>query len=497
MIEEVFPYREWRASIGIMAATMHPPPTPFMSSPINTALLKSLGPIGFMAGTDASTKHQQDWSGLPPTVPLGVVYPRNTQEVAQVLQHCQRLLTPVVTQGGLTGLAGGAHPSENCVVLSTEKMCGVSNVDPVMGTLTAWAGTTLQDIQQAAEAAGLYFPIDLGSRGSCTIGGNLATNAGGNKVIRYGMTREQVLGLECVLPDGSVLSSMNQLLKNNTGYDLKQLLIGSEGTLGVITQVVMRLQAKPRHQQSAMCRCDTFEQVLHTLQHARKNLGPGLLAFEVMWPEFIQCMTSGLPHLRYPFAEKSGFHILIEEGHFSAQPQGGGLQNCLSELLESEVLSDVVVAQSEQDNQDLWAIRDSVSEYGKVLGPIIGFDIGLPSPVMHATSQTMVTAIHQQWPNAVVLFFGHIGDSNLHVVVHVPGLGDAQPHRAVDDLVYPLVEKVHGSVSAEHGVGLIKKPFLNCSRQPSEIALMQTIKQALDPNHLLNPGKIFDLPTPA
>jgi FAD/FMN-containing dehydrogenase len=267
--------------------------------------------------------------------------------------------------------------------------------------------------------------------------------------------------------------------------------------LGVITQVVLRLQAKPRHQQSAMCRCDTFEQVLHTLQHARKNLGPGLLAFEVMWPEFIQCMTSGLPDLRYPFAEKSGFHILIEEGHFSAQPQGGGLQNCLSELLESEVLSDVVVAQSEQDNQDLWAIRDSVSEYGKVLGPIIGFDIGLPSPVMHATSQTMVTAIHQQWPNAVVLFFGHIGDSNLHVVVHVPGLGDAQPHRAVDDLVYPLVEKVYGSVSAEHGVGLIKKPFLNCSRQPSEIALMQTIKQALDPNHLLNPGKIFDLPTPA
>ena len=468
-----------------------------MSRPIATALQQSLGPFGFISGSNANIKHQQDWSGLPPTVPLGVVYPRNTHDVAQVLALCHRHQTPVVTQGGLTGLAGGAHPIEYGVVLSTEKMCGVTHVDPVMGTLTAWAGTSLQDIQQAAEAAGLYFPIDLGSRGSCTIGGNLATNAGGNKVIRYGMTREQVLGLECVLADGSVLSSMNHLLKNNTGYDLKQLLIGSEGTLGVITQVVLRLQAKPRHQQSAMCRCDTFEQVLHTLQHARKNLGPGLLAFEVMWPEFIQCMTSGLPHLRYPFADKNGFHILIEEGHFSAQPQGGGLQNCLSELLESSVLCDVVVAQSEQDNLDLWAIRDSVAEYGKVLGPIIGFDIGLPTPVMHATSQTMVAAIHQQWPNAVVLFFGHIGDSNLHVVVHVPGLGDAQPHDAVDALVYPLVEKVHGSVSAEHGVGLIKKPFLSCSRQPSEIALMQVIKKALDPQHLLNPGKIFDLPTSA
>ena len=159
--------------------------------------------------------------------------------------------------------------------------------------------------------------------------------------------------------------------------------------------------------------------------------------------------------------------------------------------------SDVVVAQSEQDNHHLWAIRDSVSEYGKVLGPIIGVDIGLPAPVMHQTAQDTEAAIRQQWPNAVVLFFGHIGDSNLHVVVHVPGLGAAQPHLAVDLLVYPLVEKAHGSVSAEHGVGLIKKPFLHCSRQPAEIALMKTIKQALDPEHLLNPGKIFDLPTRA
>ena len=468
-----------------------------MSSHLAHALPQSLSPFGFVPGSAANPKHQQDWSDLPPIVPMGVVYPRNTQEVAQVIQHCQRHHTPVVTQGGLTGLAGGAQPSENCVVLSTEKMCGVTHVDPVMGTLTAWAGTSLQDIQQAAEAAGLYFPIDLGSRGSCTIGGNLATNAGGNKVIRYGMTREQVLGLECVLADGSVLSSMNHLLKNNTGYDLKQLLIGSEGTLGVITQVVLRLQAKPLHQQSAMCRCETFEQVLHTLQHARKSLGPGLLAFEVMWPEFIQCMTAGLPQLRYPFAQKDGFHILIEEGHFSTDPQAGGLQNCLGDLLEAKVLSDVVVAQSEQDNHHLWAIRDSVSEYGKVLGPIIGFDIGLPAPVMHQTAQDMEAAIRQQWPNAVILFFGHIGDSNLHVVVHVPGLGTAQPHLAVDLLVYPLVEKAHGSVSAEHGVGLIKKPFLHCSRQPAEIALMQTIKQALDPEHLLNPGKIFDLPTRA
>ncbi len=466
-----------------------------MLNPVATSLPQSLEPYGFITGSAANIKHQQDWSGLPPTVPLGVVYPRNTQDVAQVLQHCQRHLTPVVTQGGLTGLAGGAHPTANCVVLSTEKMCGVSHVDTVMGTLTAWAGTPLQEIQNAAEAAGLYFPIDLGSRGSCTIGGNLATNAGGNKVIRYGMTREHVLGLECALADGSVLSSMNHLLKNNTGYDLKQLLIGSEGTLGVITQVVLRLQAKPLHQQSAMCRCDSFEQVLHTLQHARKYLGPGLSAFEVMWPEFIQCMTTGLPQLRYPFAQKEGFHILIEEGHFASHPQGGGLQNCLAELLESAVLCDVVMAQSQQDNQDLWAIRDSVAEYGKVLGPIIGFDIGLPTPAMQASTQAMQAAIHQQWPKAVVLFFGHVGDCNLHVVVHVPGMGDAQPHHAVESLVYSWVEKVQGSVSAEHGVGLIKKPFLSCSRQPAEIALMKVIKQALDPHHLLNPGKIFDLPS--
>ena len=270
-IEEVFPCHGRHLCIGIIdRARQSLSTTPPMLNPVATSLPQSLEPYGFITGSAANIKHQQDWSGLPPTVPLGVVYPRNTQDVAQVLQHCQRHLTPVVTQGGLTGLAGGAHPTANCVVLSTEKMCGVSHVDTVMGTLTAWAGTPLQEIQNAAEAAGLYFPIDLGSRGSCTIGGNLATNAGGNKVIRYGMTREHVLGLECALADGSVLSSMNHLLKNNTGYDLKQLLIGSEGTLGVITKVVLRLQAKPLHQQSAMCRCDCFEQVLHTQQHARK-----------------------------------------------------------------------------------------------------------------------------------------------------------------------------------------------------------------------------------
>ncbi len=453
----------------------------------------ALARFGFMGREEVATRHHQDWSGLTPTVPWGIVYPRNTEEVAAVLQWCHEHQTPVVTQGGLTGLAGGAHPTPDCLVLSTEKLCGIRHVDPVMCTLTAWAGTKLQDIQQAAEAAGLYFPIDLGARGSCTIGGNLATNAGGNKVIRYGMTREQVLGLECVLADGSVLSGMNQLLKNNTGYDLKQLLIGSEGTLGVITQVVLRLQAKPRHQQSAMCRCENFDQVLATLQHCRQRLGPGLLAFEVMWPEFIQCMTDGLPKLRYPFTDKNGFHLLIEEGHFSTSADSGGLSACLGELLESAVLSDVVIAHSQQDNLDLWAIRDSVAEYGQVLGPVIGFDIGLPASAMVATTQTMVAAIRQQWADAVVLFFGHIGDSNLHVVVHVPGLGhEEQPHHAVEALVYPLVAQVHGSVSAEHGVGLIKKPYRYCSRQPHEIALMQTIKNALDPLHLLNPGKIFD-----
>ena len=252
-----------------------------------------------------------DWSGLAPVRPLALVRPRTTEEVSAALALCNRFRVPVVPQGGLTGLAGGAHPISGGVALSLDRMNAIEEVDPVMATLTAQAGTPLAAIQAAAEEAGLFFGLDLGARDSCTIGGNLATNAGGNRVIRYGMAREHVLGMEVVLADGTIVRSLNKMLKNNAGYDLKQFFIGAEGTLGVITRAVLRLQAKPASIASAFCGCPDFDAVLALLQQARTRLGASLTAFEVMWPSFYDFMTAGLPHLRRPFAEPHGVYVLV------------------------------------------------------------------------------------------------------------------------------------------------------------------------------------------
>ncbi len=443
------------------------------------------------SGDAIEPRYSHDWSGLDPVQPRLLVRPRNAQDVATTLKLCNRLGIPLVPQGGLTGLAGGAHPVEGCVALSMERMKGVDEIDTVMGTMTVQAGTPLADIQAAAEEAGLYFPLDLGARGSCTIGGNISTNAGGNRVIRYGMARDQVLGLEYVLPDGTIVSSLNKMIKNNAAYDLKQLLIGSEGTLGVITRAVLRLQAKPVSVANALCACADFDAVIKLLQAVRASLGPSLSSFEVMWPGFLDTMTDGLPHLRRAFAQRHGVYVLIEASGFHAGAETTHLENCLSPLLDSGVLEDVVIAGSEREARELWAVRESVSEYGRVLGKIIGFDIGLPTSRMGEAVLLIQHEVKAAYPDARVLCYGHIGDSNLHVVINVPSAGAEQPQREVDDIVYEIVRGLNGTVSAEHGIGLIKKPFLSYTRSPEELVLMRQIKTMLDPRNILNPGKVL------
>ncbi|MEO8857446.1 MAG: FAD-binding oxidoreductase [Burkholderiaceae bacterium] len=443
------------------------------------------------SGDAIEARYGHDWSGLAPVPPRLLLRPRTTQDVAIALRLCNELAVALVPQGGRTGLAGGAHPVPGCVALSMERMQGVEEIDVVMGTATVLAGTPLAEVQAAAEARGLYFPLDLGARGSCTIGGNLSTNAGGNRVIRYGMAREHVLGLEYVLPDGTVVSALNKMIKNNAGYDLKHLLIGSEGTLGIITRAVLRLQARPLSVASALCGCADFDAVIALLQAARAALGPSLSAFEVMWPGFVDTMTAGLPHLRKPFAQPHGVYVLIEASGFQAGAEAEHLENCLAPLLESRVLTDAVVAASERDAQDLWAVRESVSEYSRVLGPIIGFDIGLPTSIMGEAVGRVQGEVTAAFADARVLCYGHIGDSNLHVVVNIPSRGAEQPHAEVDAIVYGLVQKLGGTVSAEHGIGLLKKTFLGYTRSAEEIALMRSIKGLLDPRNILNPGKVF------
>lgn len=442
-------------------------------------------------GTDIPERFWSDWSGLKPVRPLALFRPRSTEEVSTALRLCNRFGLAVVPQGGLTGLAGGAQPSADTAALSLDRMTGVEEIDPIMSTMTVMAGTPLGAIQDAADGVGLFFGLDLGSRDSCAIGGNISTNAGGNRVIRYGMAREHVLGMEVVLADGTVVRSLNKMLKNNAGYDLKQWFIGAEGTLGIITRLVLRLQARPAAIASAFCGCPDFAGVLQLLLRARASLGASLTAFEVMWPSFYDFMTNGLPELRRPFSSPHGIYVLLEASGVDEAHNTDLLHRLLNNAMTEGHIADAVAAASERDARDLWAVRESVSEYGRLMGPLTAFDVGLPTSEAGIFVDAIEQSVRDRWPDAIVLSYGHIGDSNLHLVANIPSAGDHQPHDDIAALVYGAVSGAGGTISAEHGIGLLKKPYLALSRSAEELMLMRRIKEALDPDNILNPGKML------
>lgn len=451
------------------------------------ALIDELGPDRVRVGDDIPARNHADHGGLKPTPPAALVLPRTTDEVAAALRICHAHGQPVVTQGGMTGLAGGAHPGEGEVALSLERMAGVEEVDAASGTLTALAGTPLAVVQKAAEEAGFLCGIDLGARGSCTIGGNIATNAGGNQVLRYGMARRNVLGLEVVLADGRVVRSLNKMLKNNAGYDWTQLFIGSEGTLGVVTRVVLGLHPRPQGVQTALCAVDGFDAALRLLRGIERRFPGRLLVFEGMWREFIEVATGpgGLPK---PFEASHDLCLLVE----AAMGEGGAeaFEEFLAEAYEEGLLREALVSRSEADRRRFWAYRESPYEYRRYLPKEIGFDISIPLARMQEAIEALRERIPARFPDAIHVAFGHIADSNIHVTVAQHGLDEAA-YRAVEGVVYGIVDELGGSVSAEHGIGRNKRPYLHISRTEPELALMATLKQALDPAGLLNPGRVL------
>ena len=395
----------------------------------------------------------------------------------------------VVTQGGLTGLAGGAHPQAGEIALSLERMSGIEEIDPASATLTALAGTPLAVIQQAADEAGFLCGIDLGARGTCTIGGNIATNAGGNQVLRYGMARRNTLGLEVVLADGTVVRSLNKMLKNNAGYDWTQLFIGSEGTLGVVTRAVIGLHPKPLGLQTALCAVASFEDALVVLRQFQQKHPGRLLVFEAMWREFMTVATQicGLP----PAFEDEHDVTLLIEADMGEDPEGtDAFSLLLSEFYEQNLIRDAVIAQSRADRNRFWAYRETPYEYGRFLPEEIRFDVSVPLDRMAEAVAHLRQEMPKQWPDAVYVVFGHVADSNIHINVAIRDMSD-DIKKGVQSLVYSLVSGMGGSISAEHGIGRIKRPYLSMSRTEPELALMATMKQALDPAGILNPGRVL------
>jgi FAD/FMN-containing dehydrogenase len=454
------------------------------------ALSRALGPGDVTPAEQIDDRYLRDWvMALSSGAPAALVRPRTTDDVSTVLRLCHERNIVVVPQGGRTGLVGGATPVDGAVIISLERMTGIEELDPAGSTMTVRAGTPLQTVQEAAQQAGLFFPLDLGARGSCHIGGTVATNAGGNRVIRYGMTRDLVLGLEVVLADGTIVTSLNTLIKNNAGLDIRQIFIGSEGTLGIITRVVLRLYPAPRSTCTAMVAAPDYDRVVSLLRHAQAALGGTLSAFEMMWPDFYTLMTTQVPGMPQPLPLGSPAYVLIEALGSEPEPDLARFERMLETAAEADLLTDAVVAQSPADARAFWTVRDGSGDFPRIGWPGKSFDIGIPTARIGAFVEACKADLQARWSTAETAFFGHIGDSNLHL--HVKVRDGEQPQEEIEEVVYGTVRAWSGTVSAEHGIGVIKRRYLGHSRSPQEIAVMRAIKHALDPKGLLNPGKVL------
>lgn len=449
-------------------------------------LVEALGADIVLTGQQIGERYRSDESRTGRSLPLAVLRPSTVEQVSRALAICNERRQAVVPQGGLTGLAGGANAQGNEIALSLERLSGVEEIDKAAATMTVRAGTSLEAAQQAALAAGFLLPVDLGARGSCQIGGNLATNAGGIRAIRYGVTRDNVLGLEAVLADGTVLSSLSKMMKNNTGYDLRQLFIGSEGTLGVITRAVFRLRPLPAGRLTALCALRTYDDVVSLLKSAQGTLA-GLSAFEAMWASYFRFNADAL-NLRF-FDASHSFYVLFEQDTAGNAEERDRFEAFLGETLEYGIVSDALIAQSDRESRDFWSVREG-HMLDRLLPSLVNLDVSMPIGHLGNFAAECETALLGRFPGAHVSFYGHVADSNLHIAVSVGHATEHELHE-IDATVYELVRRHDGSISAEHGIGLLKRDFLDHSRSPAEIDAMRRIKSALDPNGILNPGKIL------
>lgn len=473
-----------------MAQSALTPNTPSATRLAQTldALVAALGADCVLRGDTVRERVTTDWSGSESAIPEAILVPRTAQGVSRALQICSAAGQPLSIQGGLTGLAGGANPQPGEMVISLSRLGTIEQFDDIGGTVVVQAGVTLEQLQVFAEERNWFFPIDLGARGSCQLGGNAATNAGGNRVMRYGMMRESVLGLEVALPDGSLLTMLDRVVKNNAGFDLKQLFIGSEGTLGIITRLSLKLVPRPSASQTVLCAVNGFEQAACMLREARRCL-PELVAFELMWADFFSAAGRATGRAS-PFAQEHPLYILIETMGPDAEVSKDTVERFLERSIEQSIVTDAVVAQSAEQAIQLWAFREAIGELLSLLKPHAAFDISVPLSDMDMFVQVIRALLEQRYPLQQHLFFGHLGDGNLHLVSGP--YADPSMLEEVERLVYEQVADVQGSISAEHGIGVVKKPFLYCSRDDRQISLMRTLKKALDPSGILNRNRVFD-----
>lgn len=453
-------------------------------------LVSICGPHAVLDQEALLERYHHIWKMDQPLQAVAVVLPASTQEVAAILQLCNQLKQEVVVHGGLTNLVGGTETQPHQLVLSLERMNTIEEVDPISKTLTAQAGVIIENLIDAAAERDLMLPLNFGAKGSAQIGGALATNAGGLRVFRFGMTRQLVLGLEYVLPDGRIVSSLKKIIKDNSGYDLKQLLIGSEGTLGIITKVVLRLTQAPKTRSSALVGVQNYAKVLDLLKHLDKGLGGTLSGFELMWQNTFETMTTPPSIHTAPLPKDYPYYVFIETMGNDPENDFLRLETLITEALETDIILDGLLAQTQRELNTIWQIREDVSVLAAQAQDDQHFDISLPIPKIGSIIDSITQELRALSFVDRIFTFGHVADGNIHFII---GKKQNSPEiiKAINEVVYRQLKENNGSVSAEHGIGLHKKDYLNTSKSEVEIAIMKQLKTLFDPHQILNPKRII------
>jgi len=474
--------------------------SPAQTAPFVEAAAALLGTKGFTTDPEAIAPWLTDWRQRFTGRALGLASPASTEEVAGLVRLCAVHGVPIVPQGGNSGMSGGATPDEtgHAVLLSLRRMNAIRSVDTATRSATCEAGVILQVLHEAAEAKGLRFPLSLGGKGSATVGGLIATNAGGTQVLRHGSMRALVLGLEAVMPDGSVFNQLIPLKKDNRGFDLKQLLIGSEGTLGVVTAATLKLEPAVAAREVLWAGTQNLPKARELLLLAERIAGQALEGFEVMPQHSLDAVRDYLPGARAPLAEAHPWHVLIE---LVADADGAErlpdlAQRVLEEAFEAGLIDDATMAANETQAEAFWNLRETIAPAERAIGPAVQHDISVPVEKMPAFVEEAVPLLEAQWPGTQAIGFGHLGDGNIHFHVIAPPGADratweAGDGKAISRQVHDMVTAWGGSISAEHGIGQLKRDELARLGDPVALTILARVKQALDPQGLMNPGKLI------
>lgn len=464
-----------------------------LSPDVARRLKEAAGAGGFSEDAQEIAPHLAEWRGRwQGKTPL-LLKPKTTDAVARILGICNETHTAIVPQGGNTGLVGGQTPTEGEILLSLERMNGIRKVDAGENVLVAEAGVILANVQKAADEADRLFPLSLASEGSCTIGGNLSTNAGGVAVLRYGATRDLVLGIEVVLPDGRVLDLLRSLRKDNTGYDLKQLFIGAEGTLGIITAAALKLFPKPHSYATVFAAISGVAAALDLLNQLQAATGSLVTAFELISRASLDLALKHIPGAADPLRSRAEWFVLAEASSPAAFDAMPALETAFAKAMEDGLVLDAVFAKSERERKNLWQLRESLSEAQKLEGASWKHDVSLPLSRLAQFVAAADEAVKAALPSARPIVFGHIGDGNVHFNISVPRDAgeDLAARERIERIVHDKTYRLGGSISAEHGIGLAKRDTIAFYKSKVELDVMRALKHTLDPNNILNPGKLL------